>query len=231
MRGSKIVFIVLFVNLLVIYLGNTTEVEFLNPMILLLLTIPLGVLLFLVKESFLEFFKYMVYLVLMTVVYYIVSPFITYRSEVAMERKAFINNYKKSCVVLITKEKELKEKVEKWKEIVNSDNKFPSEPLNEFRVILYFMDSHNSLYIMSVIEESTARQKAVLLNILENYLRSSIEKAITHILKLPQEERSLYKVDNICYLSQKSELSEEIKEEDYKHKEVQKFLFKTCEGY
>ena len=232
MKGSKIIFILLFINLLLMYLSFTTHVEMPYEKIMFLLNIPLVIILFIVRENILEFFKYMIYLVLMTVVYNYIKPYITYRGEAYLERQVFMQKYKNACMNSIGNENNLKKNMKLWEmEFMKDENSSLDFWLNEFKVILFFIDSNNKIDIDIQVDENMSALKKMNISLKMVGTQHNVERAIKDILTLKKEERDLYKRENICYLSQKSELMEVIKKEDYEKKEVQKFLFETCEGY
>ena len=214
------------------YLSFTTHVEMTYEKIMFLLNIPLVIILFLVRENILEFFKYMVYLVLMTVVYNYIKPYITYRGEAYLERQVFMQKYKNACMRSIGNENNLKKNMKLWEmEFMKDDNSSSNFWVNEFKVILFFIDSNNTIDIDIQVDENMSALKKMNMSFKMIGTQHNIERAIKDILTLKKEERTLYKSENICYLSQKSELMEAIKKEDYEKEEVQKFLFETCEGY
>lgn len=233
MRGSTIAFILLFVNLLLMYLSFTTRVETSYGMIMLFLNVPLVILLFLVRENILEFLKYMVYLVLMTVGYNYVEPYITYRGEAHLKKIALIKVYKERCLSHITDEKKLKESVDLWERDYNSEENIELSiiGMNKFKVILFFIDSNNTIDESFKIDDNMSALKKMNISFKMIGTKNNIERAIKDILTLREEERSIYKSENICYLSLQTEFLEKIKQEDYEDDEVRDFLFRICEGY
>ena len=232
MRGSKIAFILLFTNLLLMYLNLTMQLTTASVgVIMLFLNIPLVILLFLVRENILEFLKYMVYLVLMSIVYHYIEPYITYRSEAHLKKMALIQKYQERCFQNITNEEKLKESLELWERDYKVEENIELSLMgaSKFKVILFFMDKNNTIDEMKIDENMSALKK-VNMELKKIVRKHDVEGAIKDILMLEKEERVIYSVDNICYLSQKYELMEDVKKEEYKKREVKEFLLETCEG-
>jgi len=234
MKNSKIAFILLVINLLLLNAEFTMHIINSNLiLVLVFLTIPLLILLFLVRENILEFLKYMVYLMLMIIAFNYINPYITYRGEAYLQEMALLKKYQNHCLKNITNEEKLKESINLWERDSHAQksDKLALYGINEYKVILFFIDSNNSIDENFEVEDNMSVIKQTLNNMKKMERMYDIEYAIKDILTLRKEDRTLYKKENICYLSQKSELMDKIKKEDYKEKNVQKFLLERCEGY
>jgi len=235
MKPSKIVFIILFINLLVLYLSATTKVVLVSKsidFILILLNIPMIFYLFLIRDTIWEFLKYLLILVLFTIAYSYISPYITYRSEDFEKREVLTQRYKEECVSSITNEKTLKEKLKKWKNEIAKDENLNKDELKVFEVILFLIDRKNglkNLNEMNKLKENHRLGKKAIYYVRSIGLRSSLEKALGYILKLTKEERSIYDIENICYLAnQENGLMEKINQSNYEYENIREFLLGTC---
>jgi len=235
MKPSKIVFIILFINLLALYLSATTKVVLVSKSIdsiLILLNIPMIVYLFLIRDTIWEFLKYLLILVLFTIAYSYISPYITYRSEAFKKRDTLIQKYKEECISSIINEKILKEKLKKWKNEIAKDENFNKNGLEAFEVILFLIDKKNALKNlneMNKLKEEHRLRKKIIFYVRSIGLRSSLEKALGYILKLSKEERSIYDTESICYLAnQENGLIEKINQTNYEHENIRGFLLGSC---
>jgi hypothetical protein len=194
-------------------------------LILLFVNLIFAYILFLVRENILEFLKYVVYLVIMTIAYIYIEPYITYRGEDYLNEKAIRTKHQESCMKSIRNENELREKLKIWEEDESQKG------IHEFETILFFLNSENNIEINMDKKESHSKGKKVVSLIRERVAKYSIRKAINRILTLNKEERVIYKTENICSLAKRYDLIYEIESEDDKDREVHKFIFETCEGY
>ena len=190
MKPSKIVFIILFINLLALYLSATTKVILVSKsidFILILLNVPIIVYLFLIRDTILEFLKYLLILLLLTITYSYISPHITYRSKAFEKRDALTQKYKEACISSISNEKALKEKLEKWENETAKDENFNKNGMKVFEVILFLIDKNNglkNLNEMNKLKKNHRLGKKAIYYTRSIGLRSSLEKALGYILKL-----------------------------------------------
>ena len=234
MRSSKIAFILLVINLLLIYAEFTMHIINSNLIaILVFLNIPLVLLLFLVRKNILEFLKYIVYLMLILIVFNYIKPYITYRGENYLQEIALLKKYQERCLDNITNENKLKKSINLWERDYHSqkNDKLTLYGINKYKIILFFIDSNNSINTNFKIEDNMSATRQTLNNMKKIERMYDIEYAIKDIVNLKKENRTIYKKENICYLSQKYGLIDKIKKEDYKEKEVQEFLLEICKEY
>ena len=146
---------------------------------------------------------------------------------------ALLKKYQEHCLENITNEEKLKESINLWERDFHAQksDKLALYGINEYKVILFFIDSNNSIDENFEVDDNMSALKQTSNRMKNIEIMYNIQYAIKDILTLRKEDRTLYKKENICYLSQKSELLDKIKKEDYKEKDVQKFLLESCEGY
>ena len=235
MKPSKIVFIILFINLLALYLSTTTKVVLVNEsidFILTLLNIPIIIYLFLIRDTIWEFLKYLLILVLFTITYNYISPYITYRSEAFEKIESLNQRYKKESISNINNERTLKEKLKKWKNEMAKYEKFNTYEIRAFEVALFLIDKKNGLQNLNDInklKEEHSLGKKIIYRARTIGLRSSLEKALGYILELSKEERSIYDVETICYLAnQDNGLMKKINKTNYEHENIRRFLLDSC---
>jgi len=232
MKNSKIAFILLVINLLLLNAEFTMHIINSNfILVLVFLTIPLLILMFLVRENILEFLKYMVYLTLMIIAFNYINPYITYRGEAYLKEIALLKKYQNHCLENITNEEKLKESINLWERDFHAQNSdiLALYGINKYKIILFFMDSNNSIDENFEVDDNMSAVKQTLNRMKKIERMYDIEYAIKDILTLRKEDIALYKKENICYLSQKYGLLDKIKKEEYEEKEVQKFLLENCE--
>ena len=235
MKSPKIVFIILFINLLALYLSATTKVVLVNEsinFILILLNIPMIIYLFRIRNTIWEFLKYLLILVLFTIAYNYISPHITYRSEAFKKIELLTKKYKNESISSITNEKILKEKLEKWENEISKYENINTYEIRVFKVILFLIDKKNGLKNLNEINKLKEKHrlgKKTIYYIKTIKLRRSLEKALGYILKLSKEERSIYDVNTICYLAnQDNGLMEKINKNNYEHENIRSFLLESC---
>ena len=244
MKPSKIIFRILLIILFLLYLSATTEVTIVNEWVdftLMLLTLVLPIALFMTRESIWEFLKHLLILILFTVAYVYISPYITYRGEAYKERERITQHYRNQFLESMGDPKRLESLWQSWESQAIQNENIHRRDLESFEVLRFFMDSNKSIEQLNAINKLKERKESqpinrtrklykILVNIQEDSFNRSVKKALNYIVALDEEERSLYKIENICYLARREDglLATVTKEEKYQS-EVDRFLLKNCQ--